>query len=279
MPKKENKQTRRARLAAAKEARGNMFSPDVQVKMVGITNAPSAQNALYERAKLRAPNTFTGTPFAGRLSPEQMRQIYRAGLPTTEELVKTDEDKLEAQEKLNENAANTARTKRASRSNGWRSNGWGNRQGKPGNRYLRVKTRANESNEKRSRLAIIAATRNLKEAIKLEAEAVGLRELLGDDEGAYAKLLEAKKLREKAEKADYIVAEPTPKSLKNATIAREFAEGIHAKQTRGLFGSCFGGECSVAAEPQFSSGNVVRTMPSAITAQQPGNWGTRRRSI
>jgi hypothetical protein len=275
MPKKENKQTRRARLAAAKEARGNMFSPDVQVKMVGITNAPSAQNALYERAKLRAPNTFTGTPFAGRLSPEQMRQIYRAGLPTNEKLVKTAEDKLEAQEKLNENAANTTRTKRASRSNGWKSNGWGNRWGKPGNRYSRVRTNSNKSNEMRSRLTIIDATRNLKEAIKLEAEAVGLRDLLGDDEGAAAKLLKAKELRKEA---GYIVAEPTPKSLKNATIAREFAEGIHAKQTRGLFGSCFGGECSVAAEPQFSS-NVVRTMPTAITAQQPGNWGTRRRSI
>lgn len=276
MPKKENKQTRRARLAAAKEARGNMFSPDVQVKMVGITNAPSAQNALYGRANLRAANTFTGIPFAGRLSPEQMRQIYRAGLPTNEKLVKTAEDKLEAQEKLNENAANTTRTKRASRSNGWRSNGWGNRWGKPGNRYSRVRTNANKSNEMRSRLTIIDATRNIKEAIKLEAEAVGLRDLLGDDEGAAAKLLKAKELRKEA---GYIVAEPTPKSLKNATIAHEFAEGIHAKQTRkGLFGSCFGGECSVAAEPQFSS-NVVTTMPPAITTQQPGNWGTRRRSI
>ena len=162
MPNKENKKTRRARLAAAKEARKNMFSPDVQVKIVGITNAPlpkkmvgitnasRSDNALYGRANLREANTFTGSPFTRKLTTEEMRQTYRAGLPTMKELETTAENNLNAKGLLSKNSANNARTKRASRSNGWRETG---------KKYVREKTAENRSNAMHHRTTIIAATR------------------------------------------------------------------------------------------------------------------------
>jgi hypothetical protein len=258
MPNKENKQTRRARLAAAKEARKNMFSPDVQVKIVGITNAPDANNAVYGRANLREANTFTGSPFTRKLTTEEMRQTYRAGLPTMKELETTAENNLNAKGLLSKNSANNARTKRASRSNGWRETG---------KKYVREKTAENRSNAMHHRTTIIAATRNLEEAVKLEQEAERLR-FFDDTEGADELILRARELRKEAW---YIVANPTQKSLKNAVTAREFAEGIHAKQTWGWLGSCFGGQCSVVEDPPFTTGSVVTSMPSAIT-RQAGNW-------
>jgi len=244
--KKENKETRRARLAAAKKARNNaginMFFPVIQKKVVGIANAPSEQGNIFT-TPLKGERKYTTKAYNGRLSPEEIMQYHSLSIPTT---------------------INNAKTKRASRSNGWTETG---------NSYLHSRTPANQREERQHRLAIIEATRNLEEANKLEAQSITLRTLLDDIEGADALLLKAKRLREEA---GYMVAEPTPKSLKNAAMAHEFAEGIHAKQTRkGWFGNCFGGECKVSPEPQFS-GNLVRTMPTAITEQQLGNWGTRR---
>jgi hypothetical protein len=231
-----NKTERKARIAAAKEARTaagvNMFSPDVGVKIVGINNAPSAKNALYGRANLRAPNTFTGNGFSRQLSAEEKRQ---------------------AKSLLSEKRENNAKTKRASTPNRW---------GETGNSYLHSRTAANQYNERQHRKTIIAATRNIEEARKLEEEA-RLKKLFEENEEADKLLSRAANLRKEV---GYTVAEPTPKSLKNMAMVHEFAKGIHAKQTtkKGLFGNCFGAECSVESE-KFIGNNTVTRMPRAIT--------------
>jgi len=244
--RKENKETRRARLAAAKLKRNanevNMFSPEVEVKLIGITNAPNQEvnNSNVFNSPLKGLRT-QNNGYSGMLTPEEMVQYYRLHLPTKRLWSLTEKDNLQREGVAYENNLANRETKRSSRSNDWFETG---------NSYKRFLTRENALNAKLHRLAIRTATRNIKEAIDLERRAKTLRTLLNDDEGADKLLIEADQLRKNA---GYVVAEPTEKSLHNAEVARQFAEGIHAKQRRpvkrgfmGTLMSCFGEKCTIA---------------------------------
>lgn len=218
-----NKEARRARIAAAKKERNaagkNMFNSEVKVKVPGLMNAPSSTNAEYGTAELRPPNTYTGKPFTGKLN-----QISRVTLfPASSGLVTREDAEL---------------NKGTRTANKW---------GETGNGYLRPRKPNNASRIRSHRRNIIAATRNIKGVKELKERAKALRNFGDNSEGAKRLNEEADRLRKET---PYIVAEPTEVSLKNAENAQLFAEGIHAKQrkpeSQSIFASCLGGKCKTA---------------------------------
>lgn len=218
-----NKEARRARIAAAKKERNaagkNMFNSEVKVKIPGLMNAPSSTNAEYETTVLRPSNTFTGKPFNRKLN-----QISRVALSPASSSIVTRED---------------AELNKGTRT----ANKWG----ETGNGYLRPRKPNSAERIRNHRTNTIAATRNIKGVKELKQRARALRNFADNSEGAKRLNEEADRLRKET---PYIVAEPTEVSLNNAKNAQLFAEGIHAKQrkpeSQSMFASCLGGKCNRA---------------------------------
>ena len=259
---------RRTKLAAAKAARNaagvNMFNPTAHVALININNSPlggTRENPLPTMAlhknnlKLRAPGLFTGKPFEGYLSPEEIKRIELLGLPVKSHQYLTPEEQAAVNAIAAENAATAMATMRASEPNA---------RGLTGDQYLYTtvypRSEANLRAIASHRSQQLAETRNVMAARNLEAEARHLRYNLRDERGARDLLKQAEAIR--AEQG-YTVAQPTSRSLANHQAYHDFAEehyasdlpvqpsqSVQASQPRrglfgGLFNSCFGGSCSV----------------------------------
>lgn len=236
-----NKEARRARIAAAKKERNaageNMFSPKVGVKVVGITNAPHSEVNTAElfTGPLKGDRTYTGKAYSGQLSPAEKRQMYSLGLTSRIPEGATSSNIANSYAVARErNAANTA-TRRNSNRNGLFVTG---------NSYVRKlknNTKSKANNHMRSTLA---STRNNKEANLLEERARSLLSF-GDDPEAAANLM--KKAKELRHSKEYTVAEPSNISKNMARNAQMFANEIHRKQRMPEKGTllkrCLGQEC------------------------------------
>jgi hypothetical protein len=266
------KAERREKLAAAKAERNaagvNMFNPRAHVALFNINSSPLGgtrdnplpTRALHGNVNLRAANLFTGKPFAGYLSPEEIKDMQLLGLPTKSEVNLTTGEQATINAIAAENAANAMATMRRSEPNA---------NGLTGDQYLYStvypKSQANLQAIASHHSQQVAETQDIPALRNLDAQIRHLRYNLKDEEGA-RKLL--KNAREIKATAGYTVAEPTARSLANAQAYHDFAKQHYASdlpvlpvlpnqsvQLRpsqpsrgyfgGLFNSCFGGSCSV----------------------------------
>ena len=112
------KAERKAKIAAARAARQNMFNPEVQLKIVKVGNLVEAPGNIYQ---IPISNKTKNMQEINSLSPENMKEIEKYGLlPQDKGVILPSDPVFRA-----ENLANTQSTKSSSTPNKWFESGKG----------------------------------------------------------------------------------------------------------------------------------------------------------